>query len=120
MAYDIVEVAAYRIRAIMMHGRNLAAGMWKIPTRYQALKGIVAHARLDAPPKQQQQRQQEEQVEDEDEDLAPDDGLLPFEALQDMDGESSSEPEVVYDSSFVSEPDLDELLGNLFKQKILG
>ena len=35
-----------------------------------------------------------------------------------MDGESSSEPDVVFDSSFVSEPDLDKLLGDLFKTKV--
>ena len=59
---DEVEAAAYRIRAMMMHARNIKSGLWKIPKRYMQLDGIIAHARLDSPPQKQKRDSDEPQL----------------------------------------------------------
>ena len=110
---DGVEAASYRIRAMMMHARNIHAGLWKIPLRCTPLSGIVALARLGQPPKKQQRgvHEPDDEPEDEPEDDKAD-GILSLKALQDIDAVNSASSsddcvEVVHDNSFLDENELD-------------
>ena len=106
---DGLEKVGFRVRTLMMQARNAKMGMWTLPTRYQALKGMFQLARVEGPPIDAPA------IADD----AVEDGIIEFDELQQLDDSNASESEVelVADSSKLTLGSLSTLLGDIFKPK---
>ena len=106
---DGLEKVGFRVRTLMMQARNAKMGMWTLPARYQALKGMFQLARVESPPIDAPA------IADD----AVEDGIIEFEGLKQLDDSNASESEVelVADSSELTLGSLSTLLDDIFKPK---
>ena len=113
---DLVEKVGFQVRTVMMQAHKVHNEMWSIPARYAPLASVCMHARLDAPLAAHAAADAVDDA-DADADADDDDGVVPFNNLQQLGDSSSSDVEITRDSSLLSLADLEAVMDGIFKKR---